>query len=342
MNKNKTGFVFFFWFFFITSPFTNQKMLLQEVCSSMYVKDSPVNVFMNKVDAGLVLSMCSKAIPKGVLLFNPNTERDGVLRRWLAYRHVKIEEGDVLADLAHQNMHESENNPPFMNFLDFKPERVTTDFLRAWLSWYGVGSKEPQDRDWWVALANDIRDTRANMHVVPKRVFWEELVDSQRRLEQIAATVIEAGAAIEINNAPNTQKQHENTGVPLMVLGMVGNVEAKAALAAALRVGFLVAPLLVNDNGTLISSFTMPELHLSNYGFLSPAIAASVVDYVTRSFDKGRLLGAATREFLTNAVTNHKPIGESIKPVLNMLRARAVRGIDNIFVNRMLELIISK
>ena len=36
---------------------------MHSVCMDLYKRDSPVNVFMNQIDADLVLSLCRQALP---------------------------------------------------------------------------------------------------------------------------------------------------------------------------------------------------------------------------------------------------------------------------------------
>ena len=174
---------------------------MHSVCRDLYKRDSPVNVFMNQVDPDLVLSLCTAAqLPRGMLLFSPEKESSALLRDWLVYRGVQPaeEDSDLVAQVMH-DMEEKGNSPAMIGFTKFDVGSASKEFLRIWLSWFGVGSDVKQSRKWWQERARHVQNLRLSTqdrsgeHM---RMQWKFLAESQQRTHQMVKFVVCSGAAL--------------------------------------------------------------------------------------------------------------------------------------------------
>jgi len=81
--------------------------------------------------------------------FNPALEGETLLRDWLAYRGYRRNEMEekTLRDYAEADF--AEHFPPFAQFVEWDVVDASMPFLVAWLSQYGVGSQQYEEREWW-------------------------------------------------------------------------------------------------------------------------------------------------------------------------------------------------
>lgn len=90
------------------------------------------------------------------LLFNPIVESRDLLVRWGAYRGIRPKKElvhlskETLEELAKRDMVRHSNMPAIAGFTDFESAKVSTEFLRIWLSWYGIqpGTLDQSQRSW--------------------------------------------------------------------------------------------------------------------------------------------------------------------------------------------------
>lgn len=68
------------------------------------------------------------------VLFNPFEENDTLIQKWARYRSIPTADRDIVM----QDMLRSGNKPPFADFRDFSVSDVSADFLKLWLSWFGI------------------------------------------------------------------------------------------------------------------------------------------------------------------------------------------------------------
>lgn len=176
---------------------------MHSICQQLYVQDTPVNVFMNQVNADLVLSLCNAALPPAsdLLMFNAENESPSFLRSWLSYRGVKASaDDDLLAAQATHDMHVKRNSPPMIGFTDFNVREPSLDFLRIWLSWFGLGSDIERPRAWWNARATEVQELRRSVQEDQggdhMRMQWSSLVDMQRQIDKVVNFVVCSGAAL--------------------------------------------------------------------------------------------------------------------------------------------------
>jgi hypothetical protein len=176
---------------------------MHSICQQLYVQDTPVNVFMNQINADLVLSLCNAALPPAsdLLMFNAENESPSFLRSWLNYRGVKASaDDDLLAAQATHDMHVKRNSPPMIGFTDFNIREPSLDFLRIWLSWFGLGSDVERPRAWWNARATEVQELRRSVEedqgVDHMRMQWSALVDMQRQVDKVVNFVVCSGAVL--------------------------------------------------------------------------------------------------------------------------------------------------
>lgn len=306
---------------------------MDKVCLDMYVKQSPVNVFMNDVDPNMVLMMCSRTLPKNLLLFNPAGESPEFLRGWLEYRHVDPVE--PLAKTTQANMVEKENTPPITGFYSFDVAAASTEFLMAWLSWFGVGSDTPQPRAWWEDLAREMQALRKDVPHAPPRERWAALVDSQKRLERLANVVVDSGRVLKRSHVrkpaePKIKRKWTDLMKNLQIVSYFGNIEAKTALADALQASFILIPLLYDAKNKKWSAKVVAE-HLSKQApkQFKGMVARELTKYVFSGIDRG-VLSELARQTARGDGLNWPLIGR-----------HAISGIQNQKMRYLVELIVS-
>jgi hypothetical protein len=174
---------------------------MHSICKQLYVQDTPVNVFMNQIDADLVLSLCNSALPPSdLLMFNAENESPAFLRSWLSYRGVRPSpDDDLLPAQTTHDMHVKRNSPPMVGFTDFDVREPSLEFLRVWLSWFGLGSDSEKPRAWWNARATEVQELRRSVEDHSGKhlqMQWSSLVDIQRQMDKVVNFVVCSGAAL--------------------------------------------------------------------------------------------------------------------------------------------------
>jgi hypothetical protein len=266
---------------------------MHSVCKQLYVRNTPVNVFMNRVDPDVVLSLCNAALPPSdLLLFNPREESPKFLRQWLSYRGVLASVDDnFLAQQATADMHAKHNSPSITGFVDFDVRDASDDFLRVWMSWFGLGSKQKRSRRWWEKHAKRAQNLRKSVKgQAESRVQWSALVEMQRKIDQMVNFVVCSGAVLaqeswaeevggkedEIENNEEEDavfakyadepvkklkkknrkkwKRHERK---LEAMSYASQIDAKKILAGLMNVGFVALPIFyqqakTDEKGTII------------------------------------------------------------------------------------------
>jgi hypothetical protein len=177
------------------------KKKMHSVCKQLYVHNTPVNVFMNQVDPDLVLSLCNAALPpSNLLLFNADNESPKFLKDWLVYRGVQPSDDEqLLAQQASDDMQAKRNSPAITGFVNFDVRDASDDFLRIWMSWFGLGSKHERSRRWWEKHAQQTQDLRKSVkdeRVGHLRMQWTALVDMQKKIDQMVNFVVCSGATL--------------------------------------------------------------------------------------------------------------------------------------------------
>lgn len=243
---------------------------MHSVCQQLYVQGSPVNVFMNQIDANLVLSLCNSALPPSSwLLFNPDEESPKFLKKWLAYRGVKPT-NSKLSEQVKEDMHAKRNSPSMTGFVDFDVAEASVDFLRIWLSWFGLGSNRERSRGWWEKHAREAQDIRRSVEDHSEqhlRMQWRALVDMQKQMDLMVNAVVCSGAALakeswdaepeilpheagvfaKYKDAPQTKKKNKKKWAKhakeLEVMTYASQINVKKLLASAFNMAVVAAPL---------------------------------------------------------------------------------------------------
>jgi hypothetical protein len=244
--------------------------LMHSVCQQLYVQGSPVNVFMNQIDANLVLSLCNSALPPSSwLLFNPDEESPKLLKQWLAYRGVKPHNSN-LSEQVKEDMHAKRNSPSMTGFVDFDVEEASVDFLRIWLSWFGLGSNRERSRAWWVKHAREAQEVRRSVEDHSEkhlRMQWRALVDMQKQMHLMVNAVVCSGAALakeswakepevlsaepgvfaKYKDEPQVKKKNKKQWAKhakeLEVMTYASQIDVKKLLASAFNMAVVAAPL---------------------------------------------------------------------------------------------------
>ena len=248
---------------------------MHSICQQLYVQDTPVNVFMNQIDPDLVLSLCNAALPASdLLMFDADKESPAFLRTWLKYRGVKpAADDELLAAQATRDMHAKRNSPAMTGFTDFDVREPSLEFLKIWLSWFGLGSKRERPRSWWnrraaevQALRRSVRD-HSDTHL---RMQWSSLVDMQRQMDKVVNFVVCSGAELAkqdwgeptVGGRENTsedvvfskykdepakkkknKKKWKKHQKDLEVMTYASQIDVKKVLAGAFNMAVVVAPL---------------------------------------------------------------------------------------------------
>lgn len=119
--------------------------------------------FLQKIHVESIGILCPQLnVNKNIVPFEPAAENPKLLKRWLEYRGVSNslvrEKSNVkLVSMTNKNFEESGNFPPFSGFTDFNPQQASTQFLKLWLSWYGVTSYEDKPHGWWVTRVDQLQ-----------------------------------------------------------------------------------------------------------------------------------------------------------------------------------------
>lgn len=257
---------------------------MHSVCRDLYKRDSPANVFMNQVDPDLVLSLCTAAQPPDdMMLFNPQKESTALLRDWLVYRGVQpAAEDSELAAQVTQDMEDKRNSPAIIGFTNFDVGSASKEFLRIWLSWFGVGSDVKQSLQWWQDRARHVQNLRLNSQErgsAHLRMQWKFLVESQQRTEQMVKFVVCSGtelaraewkakrlarqqtqgqdavfakyAEAEPLSAKQIKKRWQDHARDLKIVNYASQIDAKKLMSKALNMAVVALPLLIQSNGKL-------------------------------------------------------------------------------------------
>lgn len=246
---------------------------MHSVCQQLYVQGSPVNVFMNQIDANLVLSLCNSALPPSSwLLFDPDGESNKFLKQWLAYRGVKPV-NSKLSEQVKEDMHAKHNSPPMTGFVDFDVEDASVDFLRIWLSWFGLGSNRERSRGWWEKKAREAQEVRRSVEDHSEqhlRMQWSALVDMQKQMDLMVNAVVCSGAALareswntepevlakepgvfaKYKDAPKkkNKKKWAKHAKEMEIMTYASQIDVKKTLAAAFNMAVVAAPLFYDPN----------------------------------------------------------------------------------------------
>jgi hypothetical protein len=131
-----------------------------------------------------------------LLLFNPQEESAEFLRAWLAYRGVRASDDDkFLAEQATADMRKRRNSPSITGFVDFDPREASDDFLRVWMSWFGLGSTRKRSRRWWEKHVSQTQKLRKSLKG-DSHLQWSALVELQRKIDQMVNFVVCSGAVL--------------------------------------------------------------------------------------------------------------------------------------------------
>lgn len=255
---------------------------MHSLCKDLYKRDSPVNVFMNQVDPNVVLSLCTAALPPpNMLLFDPKKEKPALLREWLVYRGVQPSaEDSELVEQVMQNMKEKRNSPAMIGFADFDIQNASTQFLKIWLSWFGVGSDSKQSRQWWEEKAQHLQavsvSTRgqSNEHLHEHlRMQWKALVDWQQEIDHMVRFVVCSGAELARQewkakrlarqvaggddvlvkplSAKKFQKRWTQHERDLTATSYASQMNTKILIGIMLNAAIAASPLFVDEQGKL-------------------------------------------------------------------------------------------
>lgn len=150
--------------------------------------------FLRRLNVETLGVLCpTLEIDRGIMEFDPSLESQETLHAWLLYRgfaEVQLEgtSKDTLVSMSIADMADNGNFPPFADFLTFNPRRASVDFLRRWLSWYGITSPEfvSATREWWEDRAQRL------LSLFPPHEHHDTiLIDEFKDLEKLQQLIIE-------------------------------------------------------------------------------------------------------------------------------------------------------
>jgi hypothetical protein len=216
-----------------------------------------------------------------MLLFDPKKEKPALLREWLVYRGVQPSaEDSELVEQVMQNMKEKRNSPAMIGFADFDIQNASTQFLKIWLSWFGVGSDSKQSRQWWEEKAQHLQavsvSTRgqSNEHLHEHlRMQWKALVDWQQEIDHMVRFVVCSGAELARQewkakrlarqvaggddvlvkplSAKKFQKRWTQHERDLTATSYASQMNTKILIGIMLNAAIAASPLFVDEQGKL-------------------------------------------------------------------------------------------
>lgn len=182
-----------------------------------------------------------------MLLFEPTSEQPALLRQWLAYRGVPVNDllDAELVQITILDMIHRGNSPPFARFRYFDPAIASPQFLKLWLSWYGVTSQTEQPPAWWIkrvaALQKNAQPAKKKTH----REMVAQFVQLQRAVRKQDYT----GLATTFQRLTPAAIAHLNQKT-----APARSWDIKRILAFALDASAIAVPFLIMHNQKYLRS----------------------------------------------------------------------------------------
>ena len=193
------------------------------------------------------------------LLFDPVVEEKELIDRWLHYRGIKyrqLSESDrlkvTILDMQHRG-----NSPSIASFR-FNPSIASQQFLKLWLSWYGVTSEE-KNKQWWEERVKSIIETHRDSQRLQtkKETSTHTIIDEFVRLHRL-----------RIRTDQHYQDINRSTEVLLPAhIDLLASApdkseqwDTKRILALALDASAIAIPFIIKHNK---SYFDLVGAHLS-------------------------------------------------------------------------------
>jgi len=244
------------------------------------------------------------------VLFNPYEEDDELIQSWMQYRHVTpdIDQREAVIN----DMLLNKNQPPFSEFREFAPDRVSKDFLRAWLSWFGIGLSPTDPLEKWQALCRRVIELETSteaptfsrlVHAQKMRRGAREIISS---IDALLQRLSEKESAV-LRDGPGPIKPNTNV-----------------ALGYGLAASFILTPLVVNvirnPQGFKIQHFTkllplvgtsigvgwlVNKLGLKNVGFYQNLATASIQDLTSGNYFPTNAANALIAEWASSLPAPH-------------------------------------
>jgi hypothetical protein len=120
--------------------------------------------FLSKIHVESLGILCPRLnVNKNLVPFEPANESAELLQAWLRYRGFSNSEvrqwtDDKLIVESNKDLRENGNSPTFSGFIQFNPDTASTQFLKLWLSWFGVTSFEERPHKWWTQRVRTIQE----------------------------------------------------------------------------------------------------------------------------------------------------------------------------------------
>ena len=274
-------------------------------------------------DVTLHRSMCGQehttSSDQSALLFNPYEENQQVLQAWIEYRQIKPQDLDLIQAIV-DDMGQNGNDPPFAGFTNFNPRDVSQDFLKTWLSWYGVGTASASaPKSEWEELAGKIM---ANQSSDPdgSNSSFETLVALQNQRKNLG--MFFRNLSVFLGNLSHEQYEYlrynteDKRPTP---------IQSKVLLSKLLAASFIATPLVVNlykDEGKqqqmknfLVKNF-MPvigasagvgwltkQLGIENSKFFQQLAVASVSDVIAGKYFPKKVANTLISQWGGDSVT---------------------------------------
>lgn len=182
-----------------------------------------------------------------MLLFEPTSERPALLRQWLGYRSVPATDllDAELVQVAILDMIHRGNAPPFARFREFDPAIASPQFLKLWLSWYGVTSATDQPPAWWIKRVAALQKNAQPGKKRPHRDLVAQFVQLQKAVRNQDYT----GLATAFQRLTPAAISHLNQKkVPSK------SWDLKRILAFALDASAIAVPFLIRHNQAYLRS----------------------------------------------------------------------------------------
>lgn len=229
--------------------------------------------------------------PKTLIEFNPNNENPKLVGQWLNYRGQPYRNLEDVVDLSLQEL--TRPGKPFSAFVDFDPKDASVEFMKAWLSNFGVGGSS-NDKNWWV------KKTKQMLHLLKSLSKRETLSQKFARLIDLRKKQKQKNRKMALLNLQLTRLIDLKSNIPLIDYNT--NIDkkewfVKQLLAKALDASAVAVPVFfytINKRKTtqdesLASAIKQELPKIATKSFVVSAYSQDVANAVIRDIDNNSL-----------------------------------------------------
>ena len=120
-----------------------------------------------------------------MLLFEPANESAALLKAWLEYRGIPAKQltDHELVTTSIVDMRIRGNQPSFAGFHRFDPGIASAQFLKMWLSWFGVTSIQREPHEWWATKTRAVQKQLSTRDPLNTKKNALQLLEKLQRLQ---------------------------------------------------------------------------------------------------------------------------------------------------------------